>query len=199
MGKVKTRLAKTVGEESALAIYYKLLEHTRTISQHLPVQKYLYYSDFVDTEDNWPGSHYQKVLQSRGNLGDRMKQAFADAFAQDCDAVVVIGTDCLDLSSAIIIKAFECLQRHDAVIGPAADGGYYLLGLKACHPEIFENKIWSSDTVLGDTQKDFDRLDLKWSKLPLLRDVDTFDDLDDKLKSIVQGNRGFIKPSSDEQ
>lgn len=198
MGKVKTRLAQTVGDESALAVYYALLEHTRSISNHLPVQKYLYYSSFVDTEDNWPNTHYRKALQGRGDLGNRMKRAFADAFAEGCNAVVIIGTDCMELSSEIIMNAFDVLRRDDAVIGPAVDGGYYLLGMKAFHSEVFENKMWSTDTVLGDTEKDFVRLTLKWNKLPLLRDVDTFDDLNEKLKALLSGNRGPIKPSYDE-
>lgn len=198
MGKVKTRLAQTVGDESALAVYYTLLEHTRSISQHLPVQKYLYYSSFVDTEDNWPNTQYRKAIQTGGDLGDKMKHAFADAFAEACDAVVIIGTDCLELSSEVIMNAFDVLRREDAVIGPAVDGGYYLLGMKAFHPEVFENKMWSTDTVLRDTEKEFARLNLKWYKLPQLRDVDTFDDLNDKLKALLSGNRGSIKPSYDE-
>jgi rSAM/selenodomain-associated transferase 1 len=190
MGKVKSRLAHTVGEETALAIYYRLLEHTRRITEDLPFQKVLYYSEYVDTEDHWSNSLYQKTKQSEGHLGDKMKQAFEAAFAQGCDAAVVIGTDCMELSSDIITEAFTSLSADDAVIGPAADGGYYLLGLKAFYPEVFDKKIWSSETVLRDTESDFARLNLKWRRLPVLRDVDTFEDLNDTLKTILIRNRG---------
>jgi uncharacterized protein len=195
LGKVKTRLVQDVGDETALVVYYRLLEHTRSITQNLPVQKFLYYSEFVDTEDNWPNSLYQKRVQSAGQLGDKMEHAFVSAFAQACGAVVIIGTDCMELSSEIIMDAFDHLDRHDAVIGPAVDGGYYLLGLKSHHSEIFRNKAWSTHTVLHDTETDFEKLGLRWHKLPLLRDVDTFDDLDDKMKAILRGNRKSPKPS----
>ena len=187
-----------MGEEIALVIYYRLLDHTRAITENLPVKKFLYYSEYVDTEDNWSNSLYQKAKQSAGHLGERMKEAFEAAFAQGCDAAVVIGTDCMELSSDIIMEAFQSLSVNDAVIGPAVDGGYYLLGLKAFYPEVFENKTWSSDTVLRDTESDLAKLNLKWCSLPLLRDVDTFDDLNDPLKTILIRNRGTSNSSQNE-
>ncbi len=122
LGKVKTRLAKSVGDEKALAIYIKLSSYTRGITEDLTVTKVIYYSEFADTEDHWPNTSYQKRVQQGNNLGEKMHNAFSNAFSEGYKSVCIIGTDCLELTSPMVTNAFMQLTTHDAVIGPAVDG-----------------------------------------------------------------------------
>ncbi len=177
LGKVKTRLAKTIGDEKALAIYIKLSSNTRQITEGLAVNKVVYYSHFADTEDHWPNASYQKRVQHGNDLGEKMSNAFADAFGNGYQNVCIIGTDCFELSSSIINESFAKLKNNDAVLGAAADGGYYLLGMKKWHPEIFQNKNWSTDSVSADTISNFKNLKLSFAELEILTDVDEEKDL----------------------
>ena len=177
LGKVKTRLAKTLGDEKALAIYLKLSSYTRQTTEGLALDKQVYYSEFADTEDHWSNSLYQKKVQQGIDLGDRMNNAFASAFTSGYKSVCIIGTDCIELTSAMITNAYEQLLTHDAVIGPAVDGGYYLLGMKKLHSEVFINKSWSHPSVCADTIFDFKNLKLSYSTLEKLSDIDEESDL----------------------
>jgi uncharacterized protein len=177
LGKVKTRLARTIGDEKALAIYLKLSSYTRQITEQLAIDKQVYYSEFADTEDHWPNSSYQKKVQKGSDLGDKMNNAFASAFATGYKSVCIIGTDCIELTSSMITTAFEHLLTHDAVVGPAIDGGYYLLGMNKLHPEVFNNKLWSQASVFADTILDFNNLKLSYSTLEVLSDIDDESDL----------------------
>jgi uncharacterized protein len=177
LGKVKTRLAKTLGDENALAIYLHLSSHTRAITENLMVDKVIYYSDFVDTEDAWANSTFQKKIQTGSDLGEKMRSAFATEFNNGYEKIIIIGTDCLELDEKIIQQGFDSLQKYDSVIGPAKDGGYYLLGIRKLIPELFINKKWSSDTVASDTTNDLTRLGYSYTQLPRLSDVDEERDL----------------------
>ena len=177
LGKVKNRLAATIGEERALAIYILMAAHARKLALTIPVDRVVYYSEFIDREDNWPNKDFNKRLQQGNNLGEKMKQAFEESFKLGYASVGIIGTDCLELTEDILQQAFESLKQHDTVIGPAADGGYYLLGMNKFIPEVFDNKEWSTDSVLNNTLKDFKRLKLSYHLLPTLSDVDAESDL----------------------
>ncbi|MFM9837610.1 MAG: TIGR04282 family arsenosugar biosynthesis glycosyltransferase [Cyclobacteriaceae bacterium] len=177
LGKVKTRLAKTIGDEKALAIYLRLSAHTRTITQDLSVDKVVYYSHFVDTGDAWPNSSFQKKVQRGNDLGEKMQNAFAEEFKNGYESICIIGTDCLELTNEILTQALDQLENHDAVIGPANDGGYYLLGMKKLIPALFQNKNWSTDSVATDTINDFKILGLSFAQLLPLTDVDEEKDL----------------------
>ncbi|WP_161890785.1 TIGR04282 family arsenosugar biosynthesis glycosyltransferase [Pontibacter russatus] len=183
LGKVKTRLAAALGPEKALDIYSRLLRHTRQITGNLSVQKRVYYAGWVAENDIWPNAQYEKRLQPPGDLGQKMEAAFAAAFAEGYTSVVIIGSDCLQLTPAILRQAYMELGRHDVVIGPALDGGYYLLGMKQLHSELFRNKRWSTEHVLPDTLQDIQTLRLSYSLLPRLSDVDHVEDLDASLLS----------------
>ena len=183
LGKVKTRLAASVGAEKALDIYLQLLQHTCNTTKELPVQKLVYYSDSVDTKDLWPDEQYQKRVQPQGDLGEKMGAAFASAFAEGYTSVVIIGSDCLQLTQDIVLQAYHELEQHDVVVGPALDGGYYLLGMNQMHPELFRNKHWSTAHVFPDTLHDIERLHLSYALLPRLSDVDYVEDLDASLLS----------------
>ncbi|MBD1395562.1 TIGR04282 family arsenosugar biosynthesis glycosyltransferase [Pontibacter sp. JH31] len=177
LGKVKTRLAASVGPETALDIYLHLLRHTRDITQELPVDKVVYYSEKVEQQDLWPDARYLKKVQPPGDLGEKMKLAFETAFAEGYTSVVIIGSDCHQLTSDIVNQAFDELKTHEVVIGPALDGGYYLLGMRHLHPELFHNKRWSTEHVFPDTLYDIERLHLSHTLLPYLSDIDKLEDL----------------------
>jgi uncharacterized protein len=181
LGKVKTRLAATVGHAKALEIYLQLSDYTQKITRTLSVDKVIYYSHHVDITDQWMPSIYKKEQQVGDNLGTRMLHAFAAAFAEGYRKVCIIGTDCLELTTEIIDSAFKALDQTAAVIGPAKDGGYYLLGMTTLHAQVFENKAWSTHTVTHDTIVDFEKLKANYTLLPLLSDVDVEEDLKGKL------------------
>lgn len=177
LGKVKTRLAATMGDEAALAIYLHLAEHTRHITQQLAVDKVVYYARQIEPDDQWPAHVYGKCVQQGNDLGERLDHAVSKAFADGYRSVVVIGTDCLELNEQILQQAFLALNENDAVIGPAKDGGYYLLGVNHNISALFQNKDWSTETVFADTVKDFETLKIPFVTLPLLSDVDREEDL----------------------
>ncbi|MEL4306656.1 TIGR04282 family arsenosugar biosynthesis glycosyltransferase [Joostella sp. CR20] len=175
LGKVKTRLAKTIGDEKALSIYKFLLTHTANVTQKSSAKKVVYYSENITADDNWNPAHFEKKLQQGNDLGERMQHAFEESFASGACNVIIIGSDLYDLTEKHIEKAFSKLEKHDVVIGPAEDGGYYLLGLKKVDPEIFQQKNWGTDTVLRDTLENLKNLDV--ALLTPLNDVDVFEDI----------------------
>ena len=179
LGHVKTRLALAVGPEEALRVYRELLARTRAAADGVAATKTLWLAGdppaagpaFAD----WAG--YVRRPQPAGTLGERMHLAFAAAFDAGATAAVIIGTDCPDLTTAHLTAAFAQLATHDVVVGPALDGGYYLLGTRSLVAEFFANKPWSTDAVLASTLADADRLGLRVAHLPALSDVDTGADL----------------------
>ncbi|HMQ87740.1 MAG TPA: TIGR04282 family arsenosugar biosynthesis glycosyltransferase [Flavilitoribacter sp.] len=174
-GKVKTRLAAAVGDERALAIYRELLDLTRRAALGSEAEKYLWYSHFVDKADGWPESDFRKMLQQGEDLGDRMAYAFETVLA-DHGKAVIIGSDCPYLSPVLLDEAFEALDDSDFVIGPATDGGYYLLGMNRFVPEIFQGIEWSTDTVFRETVARIRQSGADYEVLPQLSDVDEIAD-----------------------
>ena len=177
LGKVKTRLAATIGNENALKVYEELLRYTQQITENLPFRKVLYYADEVLEKDCWPNPVYEKRTQISGNLGIKMLNAFTETFASGAEQVVLIGSDCYELTSEILEEAFRQLEKHDAVIGPAADGGYYLVGFSRLNPSVFQNKTWSTHTVFQETIQDLKQAGYSYFTLPKLNDVDEEKDL----------------------
>lgn len=177
LGKVKTRLARTIGNDKALAIYKKLLAHTQIIVTPLQADKFVFYSDKINFDDDWSNDDFIKKVQSGADLGERMRHAFQSVFNQGYENICIIGSDCYELNTAIIATAFEKLNEYDTVIGPTFDGGYYLLGMKTFYPDFFENKIWSTETVFDDTIIDFKDLNLSYAVLTKLTDIDEEKDL----------------------
>jgi rSAM/selenodomain-associated transferase 1 len=175
LGKAKTRIAQTVGDEKALSVYKELLSHTRSVASQVNAQRHLYYSQFIDDQDEWSNTHFQKKRQAKGDLGTRMRLGFQDAFV-DHEKVVVIGSDCADLSVDLVEQAFQALDTNDFVVGPATDGGYYLLGMNCFHPEVFADIAWSSESVLPDTLSIIEAHDWNVHLLPALTDIDHWSD-----------------------
>lgn len=175
LGKVKTRLAKAIGNEKSLRIYKYLLSHTESVSRGINALKTVYYSVKIRSNDIWNDEHYKKNIQIGNDLGERMYNAFKEQFNNDFEKVLIIGSDLPKLSEDIINNGFNALQNHDVVLGPAQDGGYYLLGLKNPLKTIFKNKHWGGDSVLKDTLTELNENSV--FMLEELNDIDTFDDL----------------------
>ena len=179
LGKVKTRLARTIGDEKALYIYKLLLEQTFQVTLPVLAEKKLYYSEFVQNMDQFNDLVYEKYIQSGDALGDKMYNAMKHSFGEWAGKVVLIGSDCFELNSGIIEEAFKALEESDYVLGPAKDGGYYLIGMKELNLEIFQNKEWSAENVFLDTLLDIKNQEKSHYLLPTLSDVDTEEDLGD--------------------
>ena len=177
LGKCKTRLAKTVGDETALDIYSFLLGHTVSVTQNLNAAKQVWYSEEIWEDDIWDDAFYDKRLQKGKDLGIRMANAFQEGFASGYERILIIGSDMFDLDQKDLENAFAQLKENDFVIGPAEDGGYYLLGMKSFEANLFQDKSWGQASVLKDTLAD-----LKGEKLAILEernDVDVYEDIKD--------------------
>ncbi len=176
MGKVKTRLARTLGDEEALRIDRILLEKTRAAAQACSAVRCLLYSDFVDETDDWGPQSFQKSIQHPGDLGQRMESAFQQAFEAGARKVVIIGSDCPELNGETLNQAFEALETADFVIGPVPDGGYYLIGMKQLETSVFREMEWSTEAVRAITTERILALGKTFTLLPMYGDVDTEED-----------------------
>ena len=177
LGKCKTRLAATVGDKTALDIYTFLINHTAKVSAAVQADKFVYYSVKVRENDAWDASIFRKKQQHGDDLGSRMNNAFSEVFSHGYERAVIMGSDLYDINSKDIDEAFTKLQNNDVVLGPAEDGGYYLLGMKTLHPTLFTNKDWGTATVQEATLAD-----LTSKKVILLaekNDVDYYEDIKD--------------------
>lgn len=175
LGKCKTRLAKSIGDTAALEVYKKLLQHTAKVTQDLSADKVVFYNIEPIDQDDFSSTHFSKKTQRGNDLGEKMKNAFQEGFQNNYEKVVIIGSDLYDLQTRDIDEAFLQLTHNDFVIGPAKDGGYYLLGMKKFTPEVFQEINWSTATVLKETLHI-----LKNKKVALLtqkNDIDTIDDI----------------------
>jgi len=175
LDKVKTRLAKTIGDEAALRIYNYLLQHTATTVALVNADKFVFYTKSIHKNDIWDHNVFRKKLQYGEDLGVRMKNAFNDLFQLGYKEVIIIGRDLLDLKPKHIEEAFNKLENNDVIIGPAKDGGYYLLGMKTLYPQVFKNKNWGTSTIFQETMEDLKDVDVHL--LEELNDIDTFEDL----------------------
>jgi hypothetical protein len=175
LGKVKTRLAATIGNEKALLVYQHLLQHTQSITPNIPATKFIYYADFINNNDIWNGC--EKRLQSGNDLGERMKNAFEELFDLGFEKICITGSDCYELTSEIINEAFENLYSRKTVIGPAADGGYYLLGMQFPFKDLFSAIEWSTKTVFIETINKINAQSLNCHLLTSLNDIDDENDL----------------------
>jgi len=177
LGKVKTRLAASIGDQNALDIYTFLLEHTVSFTQNLKVDKQVHYSVKIRENDIWNEIIYTKKQQHGADLGIRMQHAFEQGFEAGYNQIIIIGSDMYDLNEGDLEDAFSQLSSHDFVIGPAQDGGYYLLGMKQLKKSLFKNKTWGTSTVLADSMKD-----IEGELVAILEernDIDVFEDIKD--------------------
>ena len=177
-GKVKSRLAKDIGDRYAAELYRVCAEHL--FSEVLKLKKhsidfFLFYSDKnkIDNVKKWAGNEFYFCSQISGDLGKKMQHAFQLIFERGYSKIIIVGTDVPDINSGLLINAFDDLDNNDFVIGPSDDGGYYLLGTKSLQEDLFMEIEWGSETVFNDTLK---RLKCKNTSIKILRkmiDIDT--------------------------
>lgn len=176
LGKVKTRLANRIGNEQALNVYTYLVAYTHRQLAEIDADIFVFFAGNPDA--TFGGiSNYCIRQQCEGDLGMRMATAFAEVFAAGYDQVLVIGTDCYELKASMLEEAFQGLNDADLVIGPAKDGGYYLLGLTKPEPKLFDGIEWSTASVFPDTMEIAASLGKSVYFLPELNDVDRYEDL----------------------
>jgi len=175
LGKCKTRLAASVGDETALAIYVFLLKHTQTVTAPLEVDKEVHYSNRIGEDDLWDPEVFQKKMQWGDDLGARMHHAIQAGMKAGYKRIILIGSDLYDLNTADLEQAFEVLNTHEVVLGPAEDGGYYLLGMTELIPEVFINKAWGTESVLKDTLADLTNKNTHL--LAIKNDIDVLEDI----------------------
>jgi rSAM/selenodomain-associated transferase 1 len=174
LGKVKTRLAKTVGNDNAFKVYKALVEVTEKATSNCKIDKRIYFSDAI-VDEKWPNDY--KSVQNGIDLGERMSNAFQDGFSDGYNNIVLIGSDLPSISEKIINDGFKVLKNNDVVFGPAEDGGYYLVGFSKFHNCVFENKAWSTSVLLEETLAELKQKKIEVSLIETLNDIDTFEDL----------------------
>lgn len=177
LGMVKTRLAKSIGDEKALEIYEKLRRHTASVAEKVNSSRMVFFSRTLPSSDIFLNESFTAALQKGADLGERMLHALLNGFETGFGHVVLIGTDCLELTAATLEEAFAALEEYDAVLGPAVDGGFYLIGLNRPIAELFLNREWSRPDVLQKTTDILQKLAIPCRLLSELPDIDTFEDL----------------------
>ena len=175
LGKVKTRLGATLGDEKALEIYHQLIDITLKEASKTSFETFVFYSSFLPEENSF--GRIKRKVQKGDDLGEKMKNAFQEVLALGYQKAIIIGTDCPEIHAGILNQAAMELENNELVIGPAEDGGYYLLGMKSLQRELFEEVAWSTESVLKQTLEKAESIGLKVSLLESLNDIDTEEDL----------------------
>ena len=177
-GAVKTRIADAIGAQAACDAYLALVEVLIGNLRTLPNVQVRYTPDDALLEiPNWLQPTWTSDAQGQGDLGERLKRAFKDAFATGAERIVIIGSDCPEVNEQDIQSAWAALEDHDVVLGPAEDGGYWLIGLRAEQRALFENISWSTNAVFEQTVARANSANLSIDLLRKLHDIDTIDDL----------------------
>ena len=182
LGKTKTRLIPVLGEEGATKLHRQLTEKTISTVEKLfyyhPLSLEISFAGGTKTlMKNWLGDAFIYEPQPDGDLGERMAIAFQKSFECGYEKVIIIGTDCPTLKHKILREALEKLNQKELVLGPAEDGGYYLIGLRHFIPQLFENISWGTSSVLEQTNTIALSLNLSIAYLPILADIDRPEDL----------------------
>ena len=203
-GKVKTRLARSIGDQTAATAYHQLLGHLanslsgvgqRRVVAYSPPDKVNAFESFAEKIgfDNVAASSRQKnelawglTPQSDGDLGRRMSLFFQDAFASGATRVLLIGSDCPEVTPEICQDAFAALDEHDVVLGPTEDGGYYLVGMSGKYHDVFGEIIFSTTSVLQNTIDHLTREGISYFTLETLNDIDEIEDLERLIKTLHQ-------------
>jgi len=181
-GTTKTRLIPALGAAGAAELQRRLSELTVQRGRELAARRgavleICHAGGDAARVGAWLGPDLLTAPQGAGDLGERLAQAFARAWQQGCERVVLVGADCPALSLTILQSAFAALADHDLVLGPAVDGGYYLIGLARPAPELFQEQPWGESSLLTLTLVSAARLGLSWQLLEELADVDRPQDL----------------------
>lgn len=175
LGRCKTRLAASIGPEKALAVYHFLLDHTAQITRQVTAKRIVFYSQEILHNDAFDAQYFYKDQQEGVDLGERMANALEKSFAHGAKKALIIGSDLYDITPELIEQAFEALETHETVIGPAKDGGYYLIGMRTLNSEVFKGKNWGTSSVLSDTLSNLNTS--LTCLLPEKNDIDQIEDL----------------------
>ncbi len=185
LGKVKTRLARQIGNEKALEAYTQLLRRlAHQLRRRTDVEVRVTPGHALDSLKGLIPECWPVRPQGDGNLGTRLTHAFQEAFDEGCTKVAAIGADCPYISSRDIDTAWQNLAQKDVCVGPATDGGYWLIGLRAMQPELFKDIPWSTQKVLAQTLLKCRQANLSIALLHILSDVDERADWEEFLKSL---------------
>jgi hypothetical protein len=181
-GKAKTRLIPALGPDGAADLHRQMTEKTvlwaRGLVAQFPITLEIRFAGGGGRRlQRWLGDDLAFVPQRKGNLGERMARAFHEAFQEGVRFAVLIGTDCPGLSASLGSEAFAALRSHDVVLGPATDGGYYLIGLRKMATQLFAGIPWGTENVFSKTLDIATELGLAVHRLTLLDDVDRPEDL----------------------
>lgn len=173
-GEVKTRLARDIGDEAACEAYCTLVDTLLNQLAELPEVELRVTPDDASAEIKpWLRSNWQLRPQGQGSLGERLQTAFTDSFNRGAERVVIIGSDCPFITADDIHDAWTALHDSEVVIGPACDGGYWLIGLRQLQPTLFDGIAWSTETVFRETLQRAEAARLRVQVLRELSDVDT--------------------------
>lgn len=181
-GQAKTRLIPALGSEGAARLHRRMTEHAASVTRSLREKgnaKVIICFTGARRGDfrAWLGLDFRYEAQPHGNLGERLRWAFARSFDSGAERTMAIGADVPGISLEILNRALDGLLGHDVVLGPAADGGYYLIGTKCFHSELFASIVWGTERVYGQTRAAIARLGLTVAELPTLNDIDRPEDL----------------------
>ncbi len=183
-GQVKTRLAKTIGQQAASQIHQVFFRHLvaqfdgvfgNTIVGYWPPESQKH---FVRDTEKWNLQHpVDFQVQADGDLGNKMSEHFRRQFENGASSTILIGSDCPTISQTTIRQAFEALENSEIVVGPSEDGGYYLIGMNQWRPEIFDDVAWSTAQVFSQTVSKLHDLRISYQQLGPMNDIDEIDDL----------------------
>jgi len=175
-GKVKTRLAKGTDDETAAAIYAALLGHTIETARTTGVEVVISLAE--KPTSSWAtGLEVPLEVQSGGDIGTRMAACFDRRFSEGRQQVVIIGSDNAHILPAHVLAAFTALEEDPVVLGPAEDGGYWMVGQRSPGIDLFTGVPWSSPKTLEVTRERLNTLDARWKELEILPDIDNAEDL----------------------
>jgi rSAM/selenodomain-associated transferase 1 len=197
-GFVKTRLAEKIGKDKAASLYRLFVEAILARTEDIGFRRIIFchpHEKFQGFRD-WLGDN-EVYFQKGDTLGERLSNAFEFIFEKGAKRVIAIGSDSPTIDGKLIIKAFNKLESKECVIGPAQDGGYYLIGLSHFHREIFKDINWSTKDVFSQTKDKVNKLGLEFSILDKEIDIDSFDDLlvlKDRLKDAYKTNPIGLTP-----
>lgn len=186
-GKVKTRLAATLGNQIACQVYFEFLSHLQNRLGDVANRRTVVFAPAGNRQEfsGLCGGRWELEVQSEGDLGDKLSHYFFQSLetqgsresGEITRKFVVIGSDCPRLDRSLIEKAFEALDRQPVVVGPSTDGGYYLIGMRKFFPEVFQRISWSSPKVFAETISRLQELDVGFELLPEMTDIDEVEDL----------------------
>ncbi len=181
-GKTKTRMIPALGAEGAAQLQKKMTEDTlaearKLLDDHATKVTVFFAGGNQQLMQKWLGADWIYQPQTEGDLGVKMHSAFQTSFDEGSNKVVIIGIDCPDLNAQLLTESFQLLTEKDLVLGPAQDGGYYLIGLRYLIPELLQNISWGTSQVFAQTTAIATQLNLATAYLPILNDIDRPEDL----------------------